>query len=508
MRARLLGMTAVLIASMLAAGIGSTPQLTLAGMFAALLMALEAAWAEGRGHRALAAALDALVREHTMPQGLRISPQLASALGQVENCLRMETGLRQGIIQGLPMPFLLVDPKERAVATNAATMEMLEIDTPPEAQLGRTLAEIFYNDPSRSTAVGKAMATGEVFRNLEVTIRGHKGSERHVLANVYPLYDSAGRLLGGMCIYLDMTEAKKASQRLREQHAALAELIAASTEVGATLASAAEELSAQIEEASAVARSQQQHSEAMATSTQQLASSARAIGANTRTAQDLGAATERKARDCAATLNEAQHAMDGVLGQANALRQGMHALAQQAMTIGSIIQVIEDIADQTNLLALNAAIEAARAGDAGRGFAVVADEVRKLAEKTVQATNDVRSSIAAVQHGVLANQKATDEAATTITQGSELVAHSQTMLAELTTQVTNIADYLGDIAMAAAQQAEASAGLDTIGRSLADSAQQSTTAMEESAKAVTSLAELAARIHSIIARMHEISRTA
>ncbi|HEY0834689.1 MAG TPA: HAMP domain-containing methyl-accepting chemotaxis protein [Azospirillum sp.] len=123
----------------------------------------------------------------------------------------------------------------------------------------------------------------------------------------------------------------------------------------------------------------------------------------------IASATEELSATTAEISLRINQSVEGARNTAEAADQTSHtieALASQAMRIGDIVKLINDIASKTNLLALNATIEAARAGDAGRGFAVVASEVKALASQTGQATEEITQQINAVQQ---ATQRAVDE---------------------------------------------------------------------------------------------------
>lgn len=78
----------------------------------------------------------------------------------------------------------------------------------------------------------------------------------------------------------------------------------------------------------------------------------------------------------------------------------MTELHNKSEQMGSIIELINEVASQTELLALNASIEAARAGDAGKGFAVVASEITSLAGQTEDATGKIGSLISDIRESL------------------------------------------------------------------------------------------------------------
>ena len=143
--------------------------------------------------------------------------------------------------------------------------------------------------------------------------------------------------------------------------------------------------------------------------------------------------TDQSAQRGSTVVNQAVDVMRDLAKHMQTAGDGIEALNEQSLVIGTIVKTISGIAEQTNLLALNAAIEAARAGEQGRGFAVVADEVRQLASRTSQATDEI---VVVVRQ----NQDMARNAVSLITDGKLQAEHGLTLAAEAGTVIVEIQD--------------------------------------------------------------------
>ncbi|SIN78421.1 methyl-accepting chemotaxis protein [Halodesulfovibrio marinisediminis] len=418
--------------------------------------------------------------------------------------LKREKGVLLGVIKGLPVPYLFVDAEEKALFTNQECMDMLEIDGSPESQYGNTLGEIFYNDKTRETAVGQSIKSGKVFKNLEVTINGHKGGQRHVLANVYPLYNMDRVCVGGLCLYIDMTMLKEHEESLVAQH----ELIADSAEKIAVitdrLTASCSEISSQIDGSLKLSVTQQNGTTDVAAAMEQMNTSVVDVARSANEASELAESTRSSATQGVEVVQQSRDVITKVHEHALELKGDMHELGGHAESIGDIISVINDIADQTNLLALNAAIEAARAGEAGRGFAVVADEVRKLAEKTMQATTEVSRAVDAIQISAEKSIASTDSASDAIDENTRLSADSAAVLDTIVSMANATADRVQEIAAAAGEQSAASDQISASATHINELATENAAAMNESSVAVEDVARLASELTVLVAELQDI----
>ncbi len=250
----------------------------------------------------------------------------------------------------------------------------------------------------------------------------------------------------------------------------LFEIVTGINSAAGQIGSAASEVAAGAQDLSE--RSEQQASalEETAASMEELAATVRQNAANAQQANQLAAG----AREVAASGGQVVADAVGAMGR----------IETSSQKIEDIVGMIDEIAFQTNLLALNAAVEAARAGDAGKGFAVVAQEVRNLAQRSAQASKEIKGLIA--------------ESSSQVRNGADLVNGAGKTLHDILTSVGRVADIVAEIAAASSQQAS---GIDQVNSAVSqmdEMTQQNAALVEESAAAAHALEDQSAGLNQLM----------
>ncbi|MDB5422284.1 MAG: chemotaxis protein, partial [Brevundimonas sp.] len=198
------------------------------------------------------------------------------------------------------------------------------------------------------------------------------------------------------------------------------------------------------------------------------------------------ASTAENANQTAEALAAARidvEASSQVVGEAVA---AIHAIAVSSTGIARFTSLIDEIAFQTNLLALNAGVEAARAGEAGRGMAVVASEVRALAQRSSEASGEIRTLIST--------------SSAQVARGVDLVERTGEALERIGGRVVAIDGLAGGIASSAKEQAEGLARVRRAMGEMDDITQQNAAMTEQATAAARQLANEAVSLNQQVGR--------
>ena len=394
---------------------------------------------------------------------LQVRVEIAQVLTQLVNA---ETGQRGYVITGReeflePYTAALgeldkaLHEVQRLTADNPAQQQRLDqahaaIDA-KLAELKRVIAERRANPETAIAtiaagegreAMGRARALLKDMDDAEIALmeqRSRAVEDSTRIASSVIIYGTIAAVVLVLLVgwWIVSSLSRQIGENARDLQSSSAELQAAANQQAS---GAAEQASAMAEVATTI-------NELLATSRQIADSSQRVaqIATETGGAARAGQAIVKRSNDSTAALRR----------QVDQIVTHMLDLGKKAQQVGSVLDIVSELAEQTNILAINATIEAAGAGEAGRRFGVVASEIRSLADRVGASTKEIRGLIEDVRGAVNTTVMATEAGSKAVDSSAGTVAEMATSFGQIASLVGTTSDAAREIELSTKQQATA-----------------------------------------------------
>jgi twitching motility protein PilJ len=201
----------------------------------------------------------------------------------------------------------------------------------------------------------------------------------------------------------------------------------------------------------------------------------------------------------AEVVRETISGMDSIRDQIQETSKRIKRLGESSQEIGSIVELINDIAEQTNILALNAAIQAASAGEAGRGFAVVADEVQRLAERSTSATKRIETLVQTIQSDTNEAVNSMEQTTAEVVAGARLAEDAGSALGDIERVSHDLSALIQNISTAAREQSSAATEVSHSMNAIQEITSQTSQGASQTADSIGTLAQLASDLRRSVA---------